>query len=494
MMRMTDVEQVRAYMRTGPRPDVAPDVAATRTTTRLKQRIAALSARLSHAVFLGMIGLALLPRPQTLAERAVALPAPQLPAQTTSKAAAVAAPLKPSIVTQAQFKSAASEAPKASPRAAPSPKDLPLIVTRLTDLPPARLIAPTLAPIRTVTLLPLSKREAVKLMPPPRSTLKVTEREIKIVVDAEPVTSVAPPPKPEKPAPAIGVTKKSRPFTVVNAWSNEQIAEARAACARIITSTDIVATEAAPVREGSCGAPAPITVSQIGAPKVKIHPAAMLTCPMAAALNTWMTAKVQPAALAAFGVPVTRLISASSYSCRNRYGRTDTQLSEHALINALDLSGFVLADGRTVRVLQDWGPVARDTVKPELKPDTKPDIPIPAPVAVAVTVQTAKPSFKAGLSLLGGKSLAKFISAKDVEAAQAGMAKAPDATATDKAKEPKPASVEPDFKARRSEFLRRVHTGACDVFGTVLGPESNDAHRNHFHFDMKPRRHKGFCQ
>jgi hypothetical protein len=27
----------------------------------------------------------------------------------------------------------------------------------------------------------------------------------------------------------------------------------------------------------------------------------------------------------------------------------------------------------------------------------------------------------------------------------------------------------------------------------VLGPEANDAHKNHFHFDMKERR-SGFCQ
>jgi hypothetical protein len=30
-------------------------------------------------------------------------------------------------------------------------------------------------------------------------------------------------------------------------------------------------------------------------------------------------------------------------------------------------------------------------------------------------------------------------------------------------------------------------------FFTVLGPEANDAHKNHFHLDMKERR-SGFCQ
>ncbi|MGM9092579.1 extensin family protein, partial [Campylobacter jejuni] len=40
-------------------------------------------------------------------------------------------------------------------------------------------------------------------------------------------------------------------------------------------------------------------------------------------------------------------------------------------------------------------------------------------------------------------------------------------------------------------FLRRAQKGACDVFGTVLGPEYNAAHANHFHFGM---RGFGFCR
>lgn len=34
------------------------------------------------------------------------------------------------------------------------------------------------------------------------------------------------------------------------------------------------------------------------------------------------------------------------------------------------------------------------------------------------------------------------------------------------------------------EFLRRLHQSACKRFGTVLGPDYNGAHANHFHFDM----------
>jgi hypothetical protein len=43
-------------------------------------------------------------------------------------------------------------------------------------------------------------------------------------------------------------------------------------------------------------------------------------------------------------------------------------------------------------------------------------------------------------------------------------------------------------------FLRRLHRGACGTFGTVLGPDANEAHRNHFHFDLAPRKRSAFCE
>jgi Extensin-like protein C-terminus len=43
-------------------------------------------------------------------------------------------------------------------------------------------------------------------------------------------------------------------------------------------------------------------------------------------------------------------------------------------------------------------------------------------------------------------------------------------------------------------FLRRLHKGACGTFGTVLGPDANEAHRNHFHFDLAARKRSAFCE
>lgn len=38
--------------------------------------------------------------------------------------------------------------------------------------------------------------------------------------------------------------------------------------------------------------------------------------------------------------------------------------------------------------------------------------------------------------------------------------------------------------AAERAFLRAVHGGACDVFTTVLGPEADAFHRDHFHLDL----------
>lgn len=40
---------------------------------------------------------------------------------------------------------------------------------------------------------------------------------------------------------------------------------------------------------------------------------------------------------------------------------------------------------------------------------------------------------------------------------------------------------------RRSEFLHAVRDGSCGLFGTVLSPDYNRAHADHFHLDMAAR-------
>ena len=47
--------------------------------------------------------------------------------------------------------------------------------------------------------------------------------------------------------------------------------------------------------------------------------------------------------------------------------------------------------------------------------------------------------------------------------------------------------------AQKAEFLREVRDGACGVFATVLSPDYNSAHSDHFHFDQQDR-WSGVCR
>ncbi len=49
-------------------------------------------------------------------------------------------------------------------------------------------------------------------------------------------------------------------------------------------------------------------------------------------------------------------------------------------------------------------------------------------------------------------------------------------------------------KRRDGKVLRRMHKAACGPFGTVLGPDANRFHRDHFHFDTARYRSGSYCK
>lgn len=104
---------------------------------------------------------------------------------------------------------------------------------------------------------------------------------------------------------------------------------------------------------GGCSTLSSVQLAGIGIPVTNI---AAIQCPLALALAEWTRNIVQPAARRAFGSPVVRLESFGSYSCRNVKGRPKMAgtRSEHATANAVDISGFVLADGRRVTIESGW--------------------------------------------------------------------------------------------------------------------------------------------
>ena len=87
---------------------------------------------------------------------------------------------------------------------------------------------------------------------------------------------------------------------------------------------------------------------------VEIKPAATLACPIVSALDQWIAASVQPAALRWFRLPVVEIKQISAYSCRGMNGNPNAHISEHAFGNALDIAEFTLADGHKVSVQYGW--------------------------------------------------------------------------------------------------------------------------------------------
>ena len=106
--------------------------------------------------------------------------------------------------------------------------------------------------------------------------------------------------------------------------------------------------------KGSCGVEYPLKVAALQDGTIGIGPDATLGCPITTALEVWMRNSVQPAALAYFGMPVVEIKQISAYACRTRNNQRGAELSEHAFGNAIDVAGFVLANGRTVMVKSGW--------------------------------------------------------------------------------------------------------------------------------------------
>ena len=105
--------------------------------------------------------------------------------------------------------------------------------------------------------------------------------------------------------------------------------------------------------EAGCSTISSVSLTSVGIPITNIT---AIQCALARTLTVWTREAVQPSARQVFGSPVVRLESFGSYSCRNIKGRPQMAgtRSEHATANAVDISGFILADGRRITVESGW--------------------------------------------------------------------------------------------------------------------------------------------
>jgi hypothetical protein len=156
--------------------------------------------------------------------------------------------------------------------------------------------------------------------------------------------------------------------------------------------------------DGGCRMIDTIKLMDFGTPTTNLG---AMTCPLASSFTDWARYGVAPAAKLYLGSEVVKIETMGTFNCRAVNGSRSGKLSEHAFANAVDVSAFVLRDGRRVSVLNGWRGSSEERA-----------------------------------------------------------------------------------------FLRRLHQSACKRFGTVLGPDYNAAHANHFHFDMAKSTRNGtaYCR
>jgi hypothetical protein len=404
-------------------------------------------------------------------------------------------------------------APASPPRAPPPPVALPE-----AESPPAN--AGPVAIVRT-------KQVLLSGSAPPPSLLEVAAqrpRERKASLPHEsgppgkpgapsPAAEKAPPPRADPKSAAPPPTPPTLPAPpAVDEWSDEEVIGALKDCLRRLAPLGTQVEVSEPIRHERCGAPAPVVLKRIGA--VDLQPPPVLNCAMVASLHTWVEKSLQPAAQELLGSPIVRIRNASGYACRNRIGSPlhGERLSEHALANAVDIAGFVTADGRSIDVLRQWGPTVRDLRKEQERTKEAAD---EAESAAREAEKRAADAAKAARAARGAKQAAAKAEAERTKAeavrkraeaqekhaawhntltrtAALGAPQPPRPQRRD-AKKAVDAPVQP--LAPEAAFLRRLHAGACGTFRTVLGPDANEAHRDHFHFDLAARkRNAALCE
>lgn len=109
-----------------------------------------------------------------------------------------------------------------------------------------------------------------------------------------------------------------------------------------------------PVEEtpAGCSIPHPVKVTAIDTSvgRITLRPAGLMRCAAARAVAAWVREDVVAIGKEKLGGELKTLQTASSFVCRPRNHVQGAVLSEHGLGNALDVSGFAFADGRTFTV------------------------------------------------------------------------------------------------------------------------------------------------
>lgn len=106
-----------------------------------------------------------------------------------------------------------------------------------------------------------------------------------------------------------------------------------------------------------CGVVEPVRVTSVSG--VRLSQAATVDCSVAKALNTWVADVAQPA----FKGKLAKMQIAAHYICRSRNNVKGAKISEHGKGRAVDISAFVLTDGRVLTVSDNFNKTLRRIYK-----------------------------------------------------------------------------------------------------------------------------------
>jgi hypothetical protein len=256
------------------------------------------------------------------------------------------------------------------------------------------------------------------------------------------------------------------------------LAQDREQCMHLLKSVAAEVTLLPPIKEDECGTTALVELKSVGSKSPTIFdPPVNVNCRMVSALHRWHRTTLQPASRRMLRSSVARIIGASGYACRRVYNLAEGNLSQHAFGNAIDVSAFVLKDGRIITVRKDWGASRRQSKTNPRK--------TPAHIrTVSHAGPINNPPIRAGATHSGRFGFVQTDPNAERDSGTQNPARL---------KRKPDNSVPKATPTSAARFLKRLHRGACGQFQTVLGPEANEVHRSHFHFDLNPSRSRPYC-
>ena len=126
-------------------------------------------------------------------------------------------------------------------------------------------------------------------------------------------------------------------------------------CASLLAEANrrrLIASRPVADSEGSCPLRNVVRVANFGS--VQLSSSFLASCPLALSSALYLQQQAKPLTHRMLGQELRQVDHFGSYACRNIYHRQNARRSEHATAEALDISGFRLADGRRISVLKGW--------------------------------------------------------------------------------------------------------------------------------------------